>query len=85
MEAIGWIGGLLLATCVVPQVIDCLRKGHAEGIDKFMLWMWGSGELLMVVYVWPTGKLPLLVNYLVNFLLLLVIVWFKICPRRIGT
>jgi uncharacterized protein with PQ loop repeat len=83
-ELLGWIGGTMLATCVIPQVIQCIRDGHSDGLNSIMLWMWGLGEVFMTLYVLPTGKLPLIANYFVNFALLMVIVWYKVFPRRVN-
>lgn len=83
LEAIGWIGGFMLATCVVPQVLQCWRDGHSNGLNAIMLWMWGLGEVCMTIYVLPTGKIPLIANYVVNFALLMVIVYYKVFPRKV--
>lgn len=68
MKLIGWIGTQLLAWCAVPQVIETIQRGSAEGINPWFLGMWGVGEILTLWYVYATiGKdWPLLVNYTIN-------------------
>ena len=83
METVGWVGGMSLAMCVIPQALQCWKQKHARGISAPMLWMWGLGEICMIIYVTPMGILPLILNYLVNFCLMLVIAWFKVFPQEI--
>ena len=81
LELIGWVGATMFAMCAVPQAWMCFKQKHAEGISWMFLMMWFWGEVLSFVYVFPSGKLPLLVNYIFNFLLLLVILYYKKWPK----
>lgn len=44
--------------------------------------MWFFGEILTFIYVLPTGKVPLLANYVTNFVMLLVIMFYKQFPKK---
>lgn len=84
IEIVGWVAGLLFAFCGAPQAYKSYKEGHSSGISSLLLWMWGSGELLMIVYV--LGKhgldLPLLVNYIMNLFFVLIITKYKIFPKE---
>lgn len=45
MEIIGFIGSILLAISMLPQVMLCFKQGHTKGLSKpTLLLMWiGSG------------------------------------------
>ncbi len=81
MDAIGWIGSVLFAICGLPQAVQCWREGHARGLNWFFLLAWFGGEVLTMIYVWPKGDWPLLANYMVNFVFLLVMLKFKLFER----
>lgn len=77
-ELIGWVGSILFALCALPQAWLCFKQKHARGISWLFLMMWLWGEVLTFTYVLPTGKLPLLANYVMNFILLLIIIFYKV-------
>ena len=80
IELIGWIGSTLFALCALPQVIMVWKQKHARGLSWGFLNMWLWGEILCFCYVasQPTLQIPLLANYVLNFILLLVIFYFKL-------
>ena len=81
MEALGWIGGSLLAVCGIPQAIQAMKDGHANGLNWGFIGMWGMGEIFTLAYVFPKLDWPLLFNYSVNLIFLLPIVFYKLFPR----
>jgi uncharacterized protein with PQ loop repeat len=83
LELIGWIGSVLLACCGIPQAYSSHKDGHSDGISHAFLWMWAIGEVLTFTYVlgFQTLSLPLIANYAVNILVLLVIIKYKYFPR----
>lgn len=86
-ELIGWSGGLLLGICGLPQAIQCIREGHAYGVNKLFIWLWFIGELLMQIYVLNKHglDLPLLSNYWFNTLICIVILKYMHFPRTLDT
>lgn len=80
-EVIGWLGSILFSMCAVPQVWQCYRQKHADGLSWTFLLMWLTGEVLTAVYVWPTQQYPLLANYFFNGVCLLVILRYRMWPR----
>jgi uncharacterized protein with PQ loop repeat len=82
MDILGWIGSVLLAFCALPQAIESWRTGSSQGVAWGLLIMWGLGELFMILHVWPLGDVPLLLNYSANIILVGIIAFYKIFPRR---
>lgn len=84
LELTGWIAGLLFAFCGLPQCIQCVREGHARGINSLFIWMWFLGEVLMQVYVFFKHgfDMPLLVNYWINTVFVCVIIKYKYWERK---
>ncbi|CAN5466229.1 hypothetical protein BH09PSE6_BH09PSE6_17940 [soil metagenome] len=81
MNAIGWLGGICLAVCCLPQAWHCYRTGNADGVSTWMIGLWLAGELLTLGYVLPRWDMPLIVNYSVNVMAILVIAKYKMKPR----
>lgn len=81
IEAFGMMGGTLLAVCGFPQMVKTIRVGRADDLAWSFLLMWGIGEIFMLAYILPKGDWILILNYFVNFLFLLPIVFYKTFPR----
>jgi uncharacterized protein with PQ loop repeat len=82
VEALGYIGGLCLALCGVPLAWATLRAGHAKGLDLGFLLLWFFGEVLTIIYILPKQDYPLLLNYGLNLTLLIIILRYKLWPRK---
>jgi uncharacterized protein with PQ loop repeat len=81
MEIIGWIGSILFAICGLPQAIECYKAGHSRGLSWAVLLCWFFGEIFTIIYVFPKMDLPLLFNYVLNMVFLIVMLYYKIKPR----
>lgn len=82
LEIFGWIGAVLLAFCGLPQAIESFKKGSSYGVTWGLISMWLLGEVFTLFYVYPKSDLPLLFNYFVNILFILIIGYYKIFPRK---
>ena len=84
VSLLGYIGAALFAFCSLPQSIECIRQGHAEGINPLFIWMWFLGEVITALYVYLKHgfDIPLIGNYLINIVFLLIIVKFLYFPRN---
>ena len=80
LEFAGWVGSSLLAFCAVPQAVQSYKQKHSHGISKTFLVMWLVGEILTAAYVLPKKDWPLLVNYGVNIICLVIITRYKFYP-----
>ena len=83
LEIIGWIGSVCFSICAIPQSYRSWKDGHSEGISMLFLWLWFVGEATMIIYGFAVLKnLPVLTNYIVNFICLLIIMKFKYWRRN---
>lgn len=80
----GYLGAILLSICALPQAIMSIVTGNSYGLSFLFLWCWYLGEMLMLQHVVATIGMhgPLFWNYLINFLLLTIIVWYRYFPRK---
>ena len=81
MNEIGWIGGVCLALCAIPEVIQCLRKGYT-GCSWGLLILWMIGEVCFFAVELQHMYMPRLFNYLVNITCLLYIIYCKVKKKR---
>lgn len=86
LEIIGWIGSMLFAFCALPQCIMVYKQKHAQGLSWGFLMMWLMGEVLCFFYValQPMIQVPLLANYVLNFIMLLIIIVYKITGNKLN-
>lgn len=84
ISLIGWLGAICFAVCAVPQAYQCYREGHAIGINWVFLLLWIGGEVLSLVYVLLTmaAAWPLIFNYVMSIIFTLVILKYKVFPRK---
>jgi uncharacterized protein with PQ loop repeat len=82
MEFLGWFGSILLAFCGLPQAIESYKTKNSDGLTWGFLFMWLSGELFTFAYVLPKLDLPLIFNYSANIIFLIIIVYYKIKPKK---
>ena len=84
MELVGWSGALCLAICCAPQSWQSWKEKHSDGINIWLLWLWGVGEVLTLIYVAekPIPDWPLIFNYMTNIVLLGIIGWYKRYPAK---
>ena len=82
-ETIGWIGGVCLIMCGIPQLIKTYRTKSASDLSWMFLWLWFLGEVFSLVYVFENNirghewQLPLIANYLFNILVLVFLIFGK--------
>lgn len=79
LEAIGWGGAILFATCSIPQVKQVYQTKSTGDLSMYFLQMWLWGEILSFVYILSNESLqwPLITNYLFNIFLVLYLVLAK--------
>jgi len=84
-QILGWAGSIGFATCCFPQVIQCVKQGHAHGISLSFLLLWLMGEVCCIpASIMEAGPIWwLLTNYVINLLCLLVILFYKLFPLDI--
>lgn len=86
IDVLGYISAFLFAFCGVPQAYKSWRDGNSAGMSALFLWMWLAGEVGMLAYTILAIELqpaiPLLLNYVLNLIVLLVIMKYFYYPRQ---
>ena len=77
METIGYLGGLLLAICGIPEVIRTVKDGCCHLGWAFLL-LWFFGEVFMEIYAFGLRDYPLIFNYTFNLVLVGIMLFYKI-------
>ena len=83
MEIIGWIGALFFCLCGIPQTIKTWRTHSVKDLSWLFLIGWCLGEIFTLIYVFLQNvfvgyfQLPLLLNYILNFIITTYLVWAK--------
>lgn len=77
MVEIGWIGGICLALCAIPEVVECLRKGRT-GCSWGLLILWSIGEVCLLLVELQDLYMPRLFNYVINICCLSYLIWCKL-------
>lgn len=81
IETIGWIGAGAFAISSVPQAYKSYREGHSTGVSWGLLVLSQLGEICGMVYGFYHSLYPFVANYVLNFIMLNVIIYFKVRPR----
>jgi uncharacterized protein with PQ loop repeat len=81
---LGWIGSIGFALCGIPQVVQCVRQGHARGLSPWFLGLWLLGEICYVTAVllefgWVAWMLT---NYIANILSIILMLRYLVWPRH---
>lgn len=82
METVGWISGFLLVICGIPQVVKCIKQGHAHGISHLGVWLWILGETLGLIYVSWLYKWPLMFSAALTCVNAGIILRYILLPDR---
>lgn len=53
------------------------KQKHSNGISNLFLALWLAGEILAAIYVYPKQDYPLLFNYGLNIICLVVVIRYK--------
>ena len=82
MDIIGYIGSIMLAVCGLPQAIESFKTKSSEGLTWGFILLWFFGELFTFAYIIPKMDLPLLINYSANIIFLIIIIYYKVNPKK---
>jgi len=76
-ETFGYIGSMFLTINAVPELVRTIRDGRCH-IGWPMLVLWFLGEIFTTTYVMMLQDIPLLINYLFNFVVVTIMLLYKI-------
>lgn len=77
METIGYLGGILLTICGIPEVVRTIKDGRCH-LGWNMLVLWFLGEVFMIGYAIHLMNAPLIMNYVFNFFVVAIMLYYKI-------
>ncbi len=83
LSLIGLLGGFCFAYCGVPAAWATWRAGRSVGTPVAVAWMIAAGGVLMYTYLTALHGFDaiLTVNYAVEVLSWLVVIWYHYRPR----
>ena len=77
MEPIGYIGSIFLTVNAIPEVIRTIKDKRCH-IGWPMLLLWFLGEVFMTTYAIMMVSIPLMINYIFNFFVVVIMLWYKL-------
>jgi len=60
-EIIGYLAGVILTLCYLPQIIKTYREKHASDVSMWMLILTIISTVLYEIYAWRLGLMPVVV------------------------
>ena len=77
METLGWLGGVLLATCSLPELYKAVKTKSCTLTWSFLL-MWLFGEIFILIPVLDKALGAFLVfNYSLNIVIISILCVYK--------
>lgn len=76
METIGYIGSIFLTINVIPELFRTITDKRCH-IGWPMLLLWFIGEVFMTTYAIMLWNIPLMMNYIFNFIVVVVMLAYK--------
>ena len=83
-EIIGYLAGIILTLCYLPQIIKTLRLKHADDVSMGMLILTLISTALYEVYAWRLGLMPVVVMNGIFGILVFVEMLLKIRFTRVS-
>jgi uncharacterized protein with PQ loop repeat len=82
-ELIGWLGLFILIICNIPQVITSIKAKSFEGLSISSIVLKLIGFILLLLYVMMDSniQMPLILNYGLNSIFLLWILFIYVKRR----
>ena len=83
IHLLGYVAMACLITASVPQAVKAIREGHSHGVSGYFLILLLVGFGLMSTYLCLTKPVyPVLINYLSNIVMMGVVAYYKVFPRK---
>ena len=84
-ELVGYVAGLLLTFCFLPQVVKTWRVKHADDVSIWMLVLTLSSTVLYEIYAWLLGLWPVIIMNGIFGLLVIAEIGLKLRYDRRGS
>ena len=75
-EVIGYIGSIFLTINAVPELVRTIQDKRCH-IGWPMLLLWFVGEIFMTTYAVMLWNIPLMMNYIFNFIVVVIMLLYK--------
>lgn len=83
IHLLGYAAMMCLIVAAVPQAIKAVKEGHSKGMATGYLVLLLTGFTLMSSYLILNKPVwPVIINYGVNILMMLIIGFYKVFPRN---
>jgi hypothetical protein len=76
MKFFGWMSTVALVLCGLPEIYSGLKTGTVGSTQGF-LYLWLVGEIAGFIYSISLKKLPLILNYGINTIIVMTIIAIK--------
>jgi uncharacterized protein with PQ loop repeat len=76
-ELTGYLGSIFLTINAVPELFRTIKDGRCH-IGWPMLVLWFLGEIFMTSYVIMLHDIPLMMNYIFNFVVVTIMLAYKV-------
>ena len=76
METIGYMGSIFLTINAIPELFRTITDKRCH-IGWPMLLLWFIGEVFMTTYAIMLWNIPLMMNYIFNFIVVVVMLAYK--------
>ena len=80
-QIFGWVGSVAYAVAAIPQVVMCIRNGHARGFSRGFAYLCLTGAILSCIYAFPERDYILLLNFSFGIVLNLIILKYSYFER----
>ena len=77
IDIFGWIGGILIITVNIPQIIKLYRTKSGNDLSYHTLLLTIIGGIFFLVYGLLLNKLPIIVSNIIIILIALIIIYLK--------
>lgn len=79
---LGYLSSICLITCGLPLFLQAI-KDKGISLNLFFFWLWYTGEVSGLIYACYINNGPMLLNYGFNSILLTVIGYYALFPRKV--
>lgn len=81
-DIVGYIGGIILSICLIPQIIKIYQTKHVENLSYTWQLMYITGISLHLYYAIYYNLLPIFIPTIVEICLVLFMLFLKIIYKN---
>jgi len=83
-DFLGYVSGILLAFCALPQFLKIIKDGHCKGLSRSFLWMWFIGLVGVLIHTYLSNALTgaLTLNFIMNIIFSGISLVYSYFPKK---